>query len=249
VAADPALDADVRRADEDRWLASRFAPHSARRRLVALYALNHEIARTAETVRQAAIGDIRLQWWREAAGEVFAGAAPRPHPVVQAFAAAHAETPFSPALLDILIDARRADLEPAPFAAWENIDAYLDATAGVVMRLAFTACGAREDAQVIQAAARAWGYAGLMRAAPHWRARGRSLLPSDGDPHAMLARARANYQAARCSARAVPAQAFPALGYLALTPGYLNALERGQTSQPLIFRQVKLIVASASGRV
>jgi phytoene synthase len=243
------LDAEVRRADEDRWLASRFAPQPVRKRLVAVYALNHEIARTAETVHQAAIGDIRLQWWREAAGEVLAGAAPRAHPVVQAFAEANAETPFAPDLLDSLIDARRADLEPAPFAAWEKLDAYLDATAGVVMRLAFTACGARDEADVIQAAARAWGYAGLMRAASHWRARGRSFLPPGGDPHAMLARARAAYQDARAGARALPAQAFPALGYLALTPGYLNALERGQTSQPLIFRQVKLIAASASGRV
>src|SRR5262249_35669215 len=94
VAPDPALAAGVRHADEDRGWASRFAPEDARKRLVALYALNHEIARTAETVRQAAIGDIRLQWWRDAAAEVFAGKIVRQHPVVQAFAEAHAETPF-----------------------------------------------------------------------------------------------------------------------------------------------------------
>jgi phytoene synthase len=228
------LDADVRRADEDRWLASRFAPQDARTRLVALYALNHEIARTAETVRQAAIGDIRLQWWREATAEVFAGGPARKHPVVQVFAAAHAETPFSPEIVSALIDARGADLEPAPFATWNAMETYLDATSGGIMRLAFTACGAAPS-EVIQPAARAWGYAGLMRAGAHWRARGRTFLPAGRDPHEM--------------ASSIPSVAFPALGYVALTRGYLRALERGETSRSLLLRQVKLVAASASGRL
>lgn len=248
MAPDPALDADVRRADEDRWLASRFAPQDARTRLVALYALNHEIARTAETVRQAAIGDIRLQWWREATAEVFAGGPARKHPVVQVFAAAHAETPFSPEIVSALIDARGADLEPAPFATWNAMETYLDATSGGIMRLAFTACGAAPS-EVIQPAARAWGYAGLMRAGAHWRARGRTFLPAGRDPHEMLERARAAYVAARELASSIPSVAFPALGYVALTRGYLRALERGETSRPLLLRQVKLVVASASGRL
>ena len=40
-------------------LASRFAPPEARRQLIALYALNYEIAHTAETVTQATLGDMR----------------------------------------------------------------------------------------------------------------------------------------------------------------------------------------------
>jgi phytoene synthase len=242
------LDADVRRADEDRWLTSRFAPQDARKRLVALYALNHETARTAETVRQAAIGNIRLQWWREAAAEVFAGKTPRAHPVVQAFAAAHAETPFSQDVLGALIDARGADLESAPFLTWSAMDAYLDATAGGLMRLAFAACGV-PSADVIVSAARAWGYAGLMRAGAHWHARGRSFLPPGGDAHAMLDRARAAYADAREKARGLDALAFPAIGYVALVPGYLRTLERGETSRPLFARQLKLIAASATGRL
>lgn len=249
MAPDPALDADVRRIDEDRWLASRFAPDDACKRLVALYALNYEVARTADTVRLAAIGDIRLQWWREATAEVFAGKPVRKHPVVQSFAAAHAETPFSQITLDAVIDARGADLDLAPFATWEALDSYLDATAGGLMRLACEACGARIDDPAIAPAARAWGYAGLMRAGAHWQARGRSFLPPGGDPHAMLDRAKDAYEQTRASARRISAAAFPALGYAALTPGYLRALEHGETERPLIFRQVKLIAASAAGRL
>ena len=54
------LDADVRRHDEDRWLASRFAPADVRARLIAIYALNYEIARTAEVVSTPALVEIRL---------------------------------------------------------------------------------------------------------------------------------------------------------------------------------------------
>ena len=248
MAPDPALDADVRRHDEDRWLASRFAPDAARERLVALYAMNHEIARTAETVRQAAIGEIRLQWWRDAIAEIFAGQTPRAHPIVQAFASAHAETPFAADVLDALIHARPADLDVVPFATWEAVDAYLDATAGGLMRLAFTACGAA-PVETIGAAARAWGYAGLMRAGAHWQARGRSFLPPGGDPHAMLERAKAAHAEARAKAGRLDAMAFPAVGYVALVPGYLRALERGETSRPLLLRQVKLVAASATGRL
>ena len=82
------LDTLVRRVDEDRWLASRFAPAGVRSRLTALYALNYEISRTAETVTQPALGDIRLAWWREAVEEIYAGRAVRAHPALSAFAAA-----------------------------------------------------------------------------------------------------------------------------------------------------------------
>jgi len=65
----------------------------------------------------------------------------------------------------------------------------------------------------------------------------------------MLERAFGAYANARAEAQALPSAAFPAVGYLALTPGYLRALERGETTQPLILRQVKLIAASARGRL
>src|SRR5215475_5076637 len=116
MAPDLALDAEVRRVDEDRWLASRFAPADVRARLIAIYALNHEIARTADVVTQAAIGDIRLQWWREALAEVFEGKPVRAHPVLAAIAQAHRETPLPRTALDTLIAARGRDLDASPFA-------------------------------------------------------------------------------------------------------------------------------------
>ena len=64
------LDALVRRVDEDRWLAARFAPRLVRERLTALYALNHEIARAAEGASNPTLGEMRLLWWRDAIAEI-----------------------------------------------------------------------------------------------------------------------------------------------------------------------------------
>ena len=73
----------VRRVDYDRYLTALFAPPPARERLFALYAFNHEIAKVRETVSEPMIGQIRLQWWREAIGGIHAGT-PRKHMVVAA---------------------------------------------------------------------------------------------------------------------------------------------------------------------
>lgn len=68
------FDARLKRTDEDRWLATRYAPDSARERLVALYLMNQELQRALQA-KEAMLGKIRLQWWRETLEQV-AGAGP-----------------------------------------------------------------------------------------------------------------------------------------------------------------------------
>ena len=238
--------ATLRRVDEDRWLASRFAPPKVRERLIALYALNYEIARSAETVSTPALGDIRHAWWREALDEVHGGKPVRAHPVLDAYARAHAEAPFLLQPWLAMIEARGADLDPAPFASIEALTRYVDATAGALMHLAVAAIDASAPARTlafIQPAARAWGYAGLLRAAPVWQARGRSL---GVDAETLKRAGREAHSQARSLARAQPAQLFPAFGYVALAPRYL----RNPTRAPLLIsRQLRLVAASASGQL
>ena len=98
----------VRRTDEDRWLASRFAPADVRADLIALYALNYEVARTVEVVSQPTLGDIRLAWWREAIAEIYE----RPSTPARASrcrcAGAQPQTLAPPEALEDLIAAPRA---------------------------------------------------------------------------------------------------------------------------------------------
>jgi len=245
------LDQLVRRVDEDRWLASRFAPAAVRERLIAVYAVNYEIARTAEIVSEGALGDIRLEWWREALAEIGDGKPPRPHPALVALHGTLKRREWA-TTFEGIIAARSKDLEPAPFMTWDALESYIDATAGGVMRLALEACdGLDGEAEaVVLPAARAWGYAGLLRAAPYWRAKGRSAVPHQGgSAEAMLGRARRYYEQARPLARGLPSNVFPAIGYIALLPGYLRALARGRHETPAFVRQAALVAASATGRV
>lgn len=246
------LDTLVRRVDEDRWLASRFAPEPARARLIAIYAVNYEIARTAETVHEAALGDIRLEWWRSALEEIAEGYGPRSHPALAAFHASARHIDLARVLMSIS-EVRAADMEAAPFKTWEALETYIARTARALMWAAAESCEARlstaEQHRFLDTAARAWGYCGLLRAQPFWEARGRSFLP-EGATHAeVLERARATYDVAKALSRSLPAAAFPAIGYVALIPGYLRMLAQGKRETALLVRQATLIAASATGRV
>lgn len=242
------LDTLVRRADEDRWLASRFAPPDVRRRLVATYALNHELARVSDVVKTPAAGDIRLAWWRDALAALAVGGNAPAHPVLDALGVSGAAV--TPALIDAILGARGLEFEPQPFATAPARDAYIDATAGSVLRLAVTACGADAsgDDALIRRAALAWGYTGLLRAEASWVARGWRVLVGEETRAELIERARA----AIADVRALPkpqAEIFPALGYVALAPLYLRALERAAPAPALFMRQARLVFAAATGRL
>ena len=231
MAPDLTLDAEVRRVDEDRWLASRFAPAHVRARLIAIYALNAEIAKTADVVTQAPIGDIRLAWWRDAIAEVHAGKPPRAHPALQAYAQV-AGFVDAGAWTGIIEARSEADFSAEPFESWVEADAYVDRTAQSVMELAAGVCEVCGPPALMRAAARAWGFAGLL----HARA---AKLP-DADE------ARRRVRMAHDEARRIEFESalFPAIGYAALSPMYARKAEPS-----LLGRQFKLIASAATGRL
>ena len=62
-----AIAASARAGEPDRYLAALLAPPSARPHLLALAAFLGELARVpARVTREPAMGQIRLQWWRDA---------------------------------------------------------------------------------------------------------------------------------------------------------------------------------------
>lgn len=174
-----ALDEVVRQVDFDRYLSSLFAPAALRRELNVVYAFNHEVAKTAETVSQPIAGQIRLQWWRDRIAELYRGVAVE-HPVVEALSGIITMRNLPRELFDELIDAREHDLEEAPFATTDDFEAYADATSGHVMRLAARSLGAGDS---LDAPARdlgiAYAIAGLCRAVPYHARRRRLMLPVD----------------------------------------------------------------------
>jgi phytoene synthase len=165
--------------DRDRFLSALLAPRDRRGDLVALAAFMGEIKRVPLAVHDAAIGEIRLQWWRDAL-EARASGAATGHPVADA-------------LLDV---ARRrgvpSDLLLAPLEGFSRelyedgvrddreLDDYAYETEGAAIRLALAVLGgpeARGAERAVDAAARALALTRLALTLPQHVAQGRLPLP------------------------------------------------------------------------
>jgi phytoene/squalene synthetase len=163
-------DRSVRAADPERWRTTLFAAGPERARLVAIYAFNLEIARVRETVSEPMLGQIRLQWWREAVDEIAAGGPVRKHPIVEALASTR---PDLAALRDA-IDARERDLDDTPFADPFEMEGYARGVGGSISRAAFG-----KWHRAAEPIGTAYALAGLLRALPFFARQRRTLLPAD----------------------------------------------------------------------
>jgi phytoene synthase len=229
------LDAQIRRADPDRWLAARFiADPAARADVIALYALNNEVARAPEVASQPLIGEMRLAWWREAIGEIFEGRPVRRHPVALALERAVKGRDLAREALEALVDARLRDLDGWPLGAGE-VAAYTDGASGGLMALAARTLSPGIDAHAVRHAARAWGLAGLART---------GRLPADWAPADVAARVSEALALARNELRALPVAAFPAVAYAALARPYA----RGAALSDL-GRRWRLLLAVLTGTI
>jgi phytoene synthase len=156
----------VRRGDQDRYWSALLAPEAARPHLLALFAFNIELSRIAEQVSEPQLGEIRLQWWRDAVPAAL-GSAPADHPVLARLAeavAAH-RLPLEPFLA--MIDAHSFDVHGEPMTDARALQDYLAATAGSVFSLGAQILGAGECREASALAAGAYGLAGLLRALPY----------------------------------------------------------------------------------
>ncbi len=171
----------ARRFDFERYLASLFAPRRQRPALWILLAFNIEIARIREIVSEPAIGQIRLQWWREVLEAAAAGAPVRQHEVAVPLTAALRAGGLDTALLQALIDGRERDLDDAPMTDEAALADYAGRTGGVLAEAMAVAAENGRASEPARQAARAlgtgWALAGILRAAGFHAAQGRQLLP------------------------------------------------------------------------
>lgn len=245
------LGAALRRSDRDRYQTALFASAERRESLFALYAFNREIARIRESVREPIMGAIRLQWWRDALDEIYAGARPRRHEVVEPLAAAIAAHRLSAAHFTALLDARAVDMAEEPPASMAALEAYAAGSSGSLILLALEILGIEGVAARAAGSAvgTAYALAGLLVAAPfharqhrvylpqasiaqHGLDLARSLLALKPSP-ALAAAARdvavqasRHLDAARAHRAAIPRAALPALLPAVLAERRLKALAR-----------------------
>jgi phytoene synthase len=171
----------VRRHDRDRFQTVLFAPAARREALFALYAFNYEIARVRESVTEPMIGQIRLQWWREAIAAAFEGGHVRNHIVVEPLTAIIRELALSRAHFERLIDARETDLDDAPPASLAALEDYAEATSARLVYLALEILGVHDPAarEAGLHVGIAYSLTGLLRAMPFQARTRRRFIPAD----------------------------------------------------------------------
>jgi len=174
------LASEVRRHDRDRFVTVLFAPAERREALFALYAFNSEIARIRESVTEPLLGEMRLQWWRDALATIYGGG-DLAHPVARGLAEAIRARDLSRENLERLIDARAADLVNGPPDTLATLEAYAQGTAATLVTAALEALGARGEAAraIARDAGIGWALVGLLRAIPFHASSNRLFLPAD----------------------------------------------------------------------
>ena len=182
-----ALDDQVREADPDRWLSSRFvADEALRADLIALYAFEAELLAIPTRVTQPLLAEMRYTWWADQMDGVFSGEPRLGHPVLEALTAAVGRHALDRAPFDALIEAHIGRVRSEP----HDLDAFY---VGPMQAAVQVLAGPGHADAVIDA--------GRMRG-----------LAQTGRGE----EARALRPAANRALKALPAQAFPAVAYAAL---------------------------------
>ena len=166
----------VRTRDRDRYVADLFAPEPARKHLFALHAFNAEVARVRDVVSDPALGEIRLQWWRDAIAQGDGGG----NPIATALTDTIARFSLPRQAFDQLIDARLFDLYNDPMPTLNDLEGYAGETSSSLFQLAAIVLAGRQDPGTATAAGHAgvaYAIAGLMRALPRHAARRQCYVP------------------------------------------------------------------------
>lgn len=181
------LDSQVRAADPDRWLSSRFvADVQARADLIALYAFEAELLAIPTRVTQPLLAEMRYTWWAEQMEGVFADTPRVGHPVLEALTVAVARHDLDRAPFDALIEAHVGRVHGEA----HDLDAFYIGPMQVAARIL---AGEGHEASVVEAG-RLWGLAQTGR----------------------TDEAQALRPAANAALRNLPAAAFPATAHAVL---------------------------------
>jgi 15-cis-phytoene synthase len=242
----------VRNADRDRYIATLFAPAHNRDALYALYAFNIETAQVRDRAREAAPGEIRLQWWREVVqGERHGEAMASPVAASLLNAIEHYRLPVN-AIMELL-EARRFDLYDEPMRTIAELEDYALKTASALIAMAAQILGV-DAAMAARSAGIAHALTQLLTALSGHAARRQLYLPVElldrhrahaADVFARRASpalnqaaadlrrlARGHFAAAVNSLRALPPQALPAFLPVAPVRRSLDRLDRSDIFSP-----------------
>jgi len=171
----------VRANDLDRYLSTLLAEKDQQRPLFAVYAFDAEVCNIAGQVSEPAIGEIRLQWWRDEIDAIYGGTCDN-HPVAIELQLIIQKYDLPKHLFTKLIDARQFDIYREPMASMDELIDYQTATSTAITDLAsriLIAYDALEIQTLIGKAGLARGFGKLIWSLPQQVARKQCFLPVD----------------------------------------------------------------------
>lgn len=168
----------VREADADRFLLSMFLPADIREDVWAVLAYNYEISKTREVVSESTLGLIRLQWWRDAIGDIYAGKVLE-HEVLKPLALAIERHDLPREGFDKMAYAREFDLEDVSPANLEGLMNYADFTTSPLFEQIVKITGDDPAEHAIQPVAINYALAGIVRATKVFARQHRFYLPEN----------------------------------------------------------------------
>lgn len=160
----------------DRFYAALFATSAARDDLIALAAFTGEIGRISRQVSEAALGEIRVAWWRDAF--LSRGESGRSgNPVLDGFADVIRRRNLSLGRIEDYLAAHAEALYSEPPANDDALISRLQIVDGTPFRFAASILGIELDDEITDAAARAAGFSRLGIELPYALMHGRATLP------------------------------------------------------------------------
>jgi len=170
----------LRASDRDRYFATLVLPPATRDAVTALYAFSADVASVRDRAREAAAGEIRLQWWHDALTGEGHGAV-RQNPLADALLDTVAEFGLPVAALTRLIEARRFDLYDDPMPDMPSFEGYAGETSSALYQLAAMILnrGPVEPGDAAGHLGVAHALVGHLRAFGYNASKGRIMLPHE----------------------------------------------------------------------
>ena len=171
----------VRQRDYDLWLSTLYAPTDERAALLSLYAFSLSLAEIRSLVSEHMLGEIRLQWWRDAfhnrqSQDIHA------HPILAPLMRVIDDYHLSQDAFLAMIDAREFDLYDDPMPSMNDLEGYCGETTSLLFRLAVLILNKGQEIDCADSAGHAgvaYAVTHLMRSVPQMRRRGQLFIPLD----------------------------------------------------------------------
>ncbi|XP_054983330.1 NADH dehydrogenase (ubiquinone) complex I, assembly factor 6 isoform X2 [Sorex araneus] len=176
---DPVL--GPRKRDYEGYLCSLLLPSPARASAVALRAFNVELAQVKDSVSEKTIGQMRLQFWKDAVAGMYGGGGPPPQPVAVELWKAIKRHKLTKRWLMKIIEEREKNLDDKAYRNIQELESYSENTQSSLLYLTLEVLGVK-DVHADHAAShigKAQGIVTCLRATPYHSHRRRPLLPMD----------------------------------------------------------------------